>query len=31
MNSAVMKGAGATPMSFARSGSRSGVTVHIDR
>jgi len=30
MSSAVMRGAGATPMSFARSGSRSGVTVHID-
>jgi cell division protein FtsW len=30
MNSAVMKGAGANPMSFARSGSRGGVTVHID-
>jgi len=30
MNSAVMRGAGATPMSFARSGSRGGVTIHID-
>ena len=30
MNSAVMRGTGATPMSFARSGSRGGVTIHID-
>jgi cell division protein FtsW len=30
MSSAVMRGAGATPMSFARSGSRGGITVHID-
>ena len=30
MNSAVVRGAGATPMSFARSGSRGGVAVHID-
>ena len=30
MSSAVMRGAGATPMSFARSGSRGGVTVHVD-
>ena len=30
MNSAVMKGTRATPMSFARSGSRGGVAVRID-
>src|SRR5256885_2099356 len=30
MNSAVMKGTGATSMSFARSGSRGGVAVRID-
>ena len=30
MSSAVLKGAGASPMSFARSGSRGSVTVHID-
>ena len=30
MNTAVMKGARATPMSFARSGSRGGVAVRID-
>jgi cell division protein FtsW len=30
MSSATMRSAGATPMSFARSGSRGGVTVHID-
>jgi cell division protein FtsW len=29
MNSTVMKG-GATPMSYARSGSRSGITIHLD-
>ena len=30
MSSAVLKGTGASPMSFARSGSRGSVTVHID-
>ena len=30
MNTAVMKGARATPMSFARSGSRGGVAIRID-